>query len=399
MSWLNNFHLKLLALASAILMWIFVINEGFKVDFLEKEIPIQIYNLSEDLAVVSDIGKVKLKIRAPSSLWPKLSEENIEAYVDLKNFEKGIYNVEIKISTTNPKIQIIEKTPAKVNITIEPLATVKKEITIETFGSPGEGFTLQEPKLEITEVEISGAKSVLDSINKVIAKVELHGETQVIKQSVKLEAYDVSGNLISNINIDPKTVNITIPVQKEIDIKTVGVRAKISGSPASGFLLEKIETQPSTVAIRGKAEKLKTIDYLETKEINISGINSNLEGKTSLALPPEITLINPEEILVKISLTSTKIAKSTEAEITFKNLDSKFEIKSFTPSTISLTLEGNPNVLNSLQQNKIQVILDLIGKSSGTYNFEITPKMISLPEGISLKSIDTKEVKVIIVEK
>jgi YbbR domain-containing protein len=399
-SWLtNNFVLKIFALISAALLWIFVINKGFRVDFLEKEIPVQVYNLSEDLAVVSDAGKVKLKIRAPSSLWPKISEENIEAYVDLKNFEKGTYDVEVKISTANPKIQILGKDPAKVSITIEPLALVKKEITIETSGSLGEGYALKEPASEVKKVEVSGAKSVLESIAKVVAKIELRGETEELKQSVKLEALDSGGNLISNVIINPETVDITIPVQKEVDVKTVGIRANVIGSPATGFLLEKIETEPSTITIRGRAEKLKTVEYLETKEINITGITSNKEEKATVVVPLDITLVDSQEVLVKISVTTTKITKSVEAGVIFKNLDNKFEVKSYTPSVVSLTIEGNQNAINSLQQNEIQVNLDLIGKGSGTYNLEITPGMIRLPEGINLKSIDTKEVKIVVVEK
>ncbi len=73
----NNLALKILAGFCAFLLWVFVANIDFKVDYLEKEIPVKAYNIREDLALASDLGKVKLKVRAPKSLWPKLQHKNL----------------------------------------------------------------------------------------------------------------------------------------------------------------------------------------------------------------------------------------------------------------------------------------------------------------------------------
>lgn len=395
----ENQKLKIIALIGAILLWIFVINEGFRVDFLEKDIPIQVYNLSDDLVVVNDLGKVKLKVRAPTNLWQKFPEKDLEAFVDLKNFRQGSYSVEVKVSSVNPKVQILDKKPSKVQVIIEPQFTIKKKINLEIEGSVGEGYIAKDPILSQKEVEIKGAKSALDNINKLVAKVELNGEKAEVKKQVELKVFDQNNNPIQNIEINPKTVEITIPVEKETEIKTVGIKTNIVGNPANGFLFEKAIAEPSFASISGNKESLKEIEFLETKEININGLDKYKETKIGFNLPPGITLVEPSEVLVKIYISPITTAKSVEAKINFKNLGQNFEVTSYTPSVALITIEGDSNILNSLKKDSIIVNLDLLGKGEGTYTFPLKSEMFQIPEGVKIKSIDTKEIKVIIREK
>lgn len=394
---IHNFHLKIFAVVFAIFLWVFVINQGFRVDFLEKEIPIEVYNLSDDLTVVSDLGKVKLKIRAPKTFWQQ-SPEDLEAYVDLKNFEKGEYMVEVKVSSENPKVQILEKKPAKVKVVIETISYLNKKVTCEFSGSLAEGFTHKEPILSQEEVQIFGAKSILDKINKVIAKIEFNGEEAEIKQSSVLEAQDLEGNVITNVKIDPEVIDVTVPVQKEKDIKTVGVKVKTRGNPAFGFQLEKVEVEPALVSIYGNPEILKMLDFIETQEINIDGLTTSKEEKVNLILSSGITC-EPKEVLVRIFVSSQNVISAFEAQINFINLNKKFEVKSYTPSVVMLTLEGSLASIDALRADPKIVNLDLARKGTGTYKLEISASDIHLPKEINLRSIDTKEVKVVIEEK
>ena len=94
----KNLPLKLLALASAIFLWLYVINEGYEVGFLDTEIRIETYNLAEDLAVANDLGTAKLKVRAPAAAWSKIDTDEISAYVNLINTWEGVYSIELKVS-------------------------------------------------------------------------------------------------------------------------------------------------------------------------------------------------------------------------------------------------------------------------------------------------------------
>lgn len=389
----HNLSLKILAGLCAVLLWLFVANIDFKVDYLERQIPIKVYNLREDLALASDLGKVKLKVRAPKSLWEKLQHNSIDAYIDLKTYDAGQYEVEIKISSPDPKIQILEKTPQKVKVIIEPKINIKKEITPQISGSPAPDYEIKEIKLLPNEVEISGAKSVLEKIQKVILPIELKGELEEMKIKGEPQAYDKENRELANLTFSPSSVEAIISFKKASRTKNVEIRVNTRGVPEKDFWIEKIETIPATTSITGPLNKINEINFLETETIDVTGLKENKEVRTKLILPPEIQA-NPQWVLVKINLASSITTKSFATEVNFKNLEKKLKVALANPASILLIVEGNNEVLNSLSSASFKVEVNLKGKKAGTYRLKIEPENISLPPNVTLKDFQPKEIEV-----
>ncbi len=396
---LNNFYIKILAVAFAIFLWIFVINQGFRIDFLEKEIPVKAYNLADDLSLASDLGTVKLKIRAPQSFWQEYSDSSLEAYVDLKHFDKGIYNVEVKVSSSDPSIQIVEKDPEKVSVVIDSVTSTKKEIEIETSGDLAKDYSVNDPYVEPKEIEIKGAKGTLDEIDKVIARVELNQESAEVRKKVTPEVINKDGDVLTNIILDPAEVEVIVPVLKNTEVKTVSVNSKIIGNPAVGFSIDSIEVNPSTVSIQGKREDLANINYIDTKEINIEGITDTTERKTTLELPDNIKSVEVTEVTIKVNVSSSIKTESLSSEIKFTNLNSSLEIVSYTPSSVSITVKGKKEDIDKLKNSPPSINIDLKNTPRGTHSFTVDKSIISLPSDIELVSVDNKEVRVGLEEK
>jgi len=391
---LNNFYIKILAVAFAILLWIFVINQGFRIDFLEKEIPIQAYNLADDLSLASDLGTVKLKIRAPKSFWQEYSNDSLEAYVDLKHFNKGAYNIEVKVSSEDSSIQIVEKDPEKISIVIDSVTSIKKEIEVETIGDLATDYSVNEPYTEPGEIEIKGAKENLNKINKVITKIELNKENTEIRQKIIPEVIDMDNNIITNIILEPSEVEVIVPVQKDMDVKTISINSKITGSPASGYSIDSIEVNPSTISIQGKREDLENINYIDTAEINIEGITDTVEKRTELILENNIELVGTENIIVKVNVSSSIKTEPITSEIKFTNLNSSLEVVSYSPSSINIVVKGKKEEVDKLKDSPPAVNIDLKNTTRGTHSFTVDKSIINLPTGIELVSVDNKEVRV-----
>jgi YbbR domain-containing protein len=393
----HNLTLKILAGLCAVLLWIFVANIGFKVDYLEKEIPIKTYNIREDLALAQSLGKVKLKVRAPQNLWPRLSEDNIEAYVDLKTYDQGEYEIEVKISSQDPKIQVLEKEPKKVKVILEFKTTVKKEVALEITGAPGADYEIKETKIEPKEIEINGAKSLLEKIAKVALPLELKGEISEIQKELSPKIYDENDNEITEILFSPQIFKATVNFQKSTGGKNVEVRVKTKGQLPSGFEIEKIEVSPQSVNIFGPQTTINEINFLETKEVDLADINASKEINVGLALPPEISA-NPMSVTVKIILASRLATKSFATPIVVKNLDQKLNAI-LTPESLLLIIEGENELLNSLTSQSFRAEIDLKGKRVGQHRLKITKEDITLPKNTTLKDYEPKEIEVNITEK
>ena len=396
---LNNFYIKILAVAFAILLWIFVINQGFRIDFLEKEVPVQAYNLADDLSLASDLGTVKLKIRAPKSFWQEFSDDSLEAYVDLKHFDKGAYNIEVKVSSEDSSIQIVEKDPEKISVVIDSVTSIKKEIEVETEGELATDYSIDEPYTEPGEIEIKGAKGSLDEIDKIVVKVDLNKESSEVRKKVIPEVLDREGNVMSNIILEPSEVEVIIPVLKDIEVKTVSINSKIIGSPASGYSIDSIEVSPSTISIQGKREDLESISYIDTKEISIEGITDTVEKDTELILDDDIEIVGTEDIVIKVNVSSSIKTESLNSEIKFNNLDSSLEIVSYSPSSINIVVKSKKEEVDKLKDNPPSVNIDLKNTTRGTHSFSVDKSIINLPSGIELVSVVNKEVRVGLEEK
>ncbi|MBU1178176.1 hypothetical protein KJ903_03065 [Patescibacteria group bacterium] len=395
----KNLPLKLLAIVAAVFLWFYVINEGYEVGFVDAEIPIETYNLAEDLAVASELGTAKIKVRAPAQSWSKISSENITAFVDLKGIRKGIFSKEVKVSVDDPSITILDVDPEKIGVTLEELQTLSKEIEVETTGNVNEAYETQDPTVSPNKVEIKGSQTSIEKVNKIVAPVTLNGEMTEIKTQVELEARDSNNQKITNLVIIPKIAEITIPIRKQNEIKTVGIKANIIGNPASGYWVKETTITPNSVAVQGNADTISDLSYLNTQKIDISNITTTTEKSIALDLPNEVTTIDTNQVTVKIEVEAQTISKTATATPRYTGLAADLRVALASPSTVSVQVTGPAPKLNALKEGEIAATINLSGKSSGSYTMPISNNMISLPTDISLKSLDTKEIQIIIQGK
>jgi len=395
----KNLHLKLLALVAAIFLWLYVVNEGYEVGFLDKEIRIETYNLAEDLAVASDLGTAKLKVRAPATAWSKINADEITAFVDLKNMRAGVFSKEVKVSVEDSSMTILDIDPGKVSVTLESIQSLSKEITVETSGDINEAYDTQDPQITPAQVELKGSESTIERVSKVVAPIQLAGEMTDIKQQVELEARDANNQKITNLVIIPKTVEVTIPVKKQNEVKTIGIKANITGEPASGYWIKQTIITPSTVAVQGDSEEISKLEYISTRRIDISGISADTEKRASLDLPTGVSAVDSDQVTVKIEIDTQTTTKTISATPKYTGLAADLKAATVSPSTVSLKVEGPTPKLEALKSGEVTANINLAGKGSGSFTIPISSNMISLPTGLTLKSLDTKEVKISIQKK
>ena len=392
----NNFFIKILALIAAIFLWTYVINEGYRVDFLDTEIPIEAYNIAEDLSLTNDLGTVKIKVRAPSNVSTDSISSKTNAFIDLKNFRQGDYEKEVKIFFEDPAITLIEIEPKNVNVTLEPLTSLTKEIEVELAGEINEKYQTEEPVLSVENAEIKGAQSTLEKIDRLVASIDLSNEMTEVKKIVELEARGPDNNKITGIAINPKTVEVTIPVGTKEEIKTVGIKANISGGPAEGYWIKQTSIEPSAIAIVGETSAIANTTYINTLPIDINGIMETKQVKTGLELPENLKTESISEVSVTIEIDSQQIQKLIEVKPKFLSLSSDLKISSYDPDVICLTVTGPAPEINELKTDDLYADIDLNGKSRGTFSMPIDAQLINLPPDINVKSIDTANIKIII---
>lgn len=395
----NNLTLKILAILGAIFLWTYVINEGYRVDFLDAEVPLEAFNIAEDLALSENLGTVMLKVRVPTGVSASDLLEDTKAFVDLKSLRPGTYEKEIKVSFEDSAITLLELNPEKITLNLEELESIEKEIEVEIKGEVGENYQTQDTVLSLTQAEIKGAGSSLEKVEKLVAPIEVAGEMSEIKKIVELEARDADNNKITEVSIHPKNVEVTVPITTKEEIKTVGIKANLSGDPASGFFVTQTNLNPNTVTIRGESEILSSINVLNSQDINIEGISDNADFPVEIVLPEGIEIVDQQNITITVSLDAQLVSRTIGSKIDFSNIDSDLELNSYDPNDIKVIVEGPAPVINNLTTGGVVTNINLSGKGAGSFNLPIDPSMITLPENVSLKSIESKDLKITLKKK
>lgn len=400
----KNFGIKLFCLFAAGLLWIYIAAGQNSVGKFPGSIKIRAINVPSGLVASYDTKTVDIKIMADPSVWRKLSAETFSAYIDLSARSEGTYELDVNVVSSVPGVQIVEKNPEKIFVTLEPVVSKEVNINKKIEGSAGEGLAAGMIELSPSKIEAKGPKSLVDNLTEATVEIKLNGETDNFTKTVTVKAFNEKGEEIEGIDFIPGEVKATIPIVKTSNNKTVGLKAKVTGLPKAGYFVSSVITTPSVVDITGSTEVLSTINFIETSAIDVTNLSSDFEKEVSINLSSGIALQknSSRTVKVKVKFSRSEVSREISPSISAKNLDSSLYISSVNPKEVRIIVSGPIDTVNSLKPSDVNMVLDFQDKratSSGTYNFDISSKNFSAPEGIFVLSIVPSSIYVTVDKK
>jgi len=385
----RNFSAKIICLILAVGLWIYVGIGQTKTAFFPGDIPLQVKNVPQGLVAVTDIEKLKVKIVAESDSWKKLSADSFSAFLDLSGLLEGTHEIKVVVTCNVQNVQIVETDPEKVLVSLEPRITKEVPVNVLIDGKAGEGLVVGQWKADPAKVEVSGAKTLVQRLLEATAKIHLEGQTSEFKQIVKLVGLDSQGKEISNLEFKPAEVIVTVPIVKASNVKTVGIKVSTTGSPAEGYWVAKIETEPATVTIAASDQMAGKIEYVETKEVNLDGLAKNTTVETTLKSSSDFSVLdNISQVKVKVFISQAQATKELEVGFKWQGLAGNLKVVAANPSTVKVVISGPEEKLAVLTPGDIAIVVDLTGiTTAGNHSLDITRSNISGPTGVSFSSI------------
>lgn len=392
----KNWSAKIACIILAILLWMYSVSGLSKVGTFPGSLAIEVKNVPNSLVAIPDQELVKIKIIAEPSVWNSLSASSFSAYVDMEGKSSGVYDMPVQVISQVQNVQIVEKDPNKILVRLEP--QISKNIPIKTKieGQAGEGLAPGETIISPQETTVTGAKSIIDKINEATARIVLTGEKDKINKTVKLSAYDATGNEIKGITFSPSEVQITIPFVKAAEIKTVGIEVTTSGKPKSGYWISLITTDPATLTITGSAAILAGTNSIKTEPVSIEGIWQTKNTDADIIIPSGLRITEKlTQVKVQIQIQATISSREVTASYKFENLDPKFRVTSADPSNVRVTLTGPVDVLSNLNTDNIILKINLADiKNSQEYSIQLGPSMFSIPGNLQIANFIPTSIKI-----
>lgn len=382
--WLSHPNaVRLISLALGILLWAVVhfnpdSTPNNVASLIETrtftDVKVQVRGLDEQSYVLKsmDPTKVKLIVRGtPSDLLAARSDGGYIVEADLSTVKAGTHTITLR--TDLPRsIQTIQVEPATVTVELEELQTKEFEVQVTPTGTPKEGYKAGAPVLRPTNrVHVTLPASEMDRVDHVGGSISIEGADKTLKdKSVKLVAYDGSGQEIPGAEVDPAVLEVEVPITNPF--KQVPIQLKLIGQLPAGLSVANLTPSAEQATIYGPQTELDKIDSIEA-DLNLSEVTKSGKVDITLNKSDAITEVSPATVTVDVQVVLTQTRTIQGLPITIKGLGNglKMQIMNPTSGQADITFKGAPAVLDKLQPGDVSVEADLSGRGPGTYTIPL----------------------------
>jgi len=388
-----------LALVLALVVWVVAVNEADPA--VEKAyaqpLTVELVNLSPELILVGPLlTQTTALIRAPQSVWTTLTTEEIRLYVDLSGMTPGTHELPITWQLAKSIIEITHLTPAVVRVNLEKRALSELPVRVKQTGDPAPGYQAGAVELATTTVTISGPASAVDRVSETLAQISLADLKETLSVDVPLTPVDATGKVVPGVTLSPTVTHITVPVAQKEGFRNVSVRLVITGQVQAGYWVTNIVIAPPAVTV-SSADPLKVNDlpgFVETQPLDLQGKSDDIVTRVPLALPAGITAVGEQSVLVQVNIAAIESSLTLpRLMLEVQGLAPGLAVK-LSPEAVDVLLSGPLSVLERLEPEEARIALDLTNLGVGTY--QLTPKVIQLPEKLRIENILPSQIEVVL---
>jgi len=239
---------------------------------------------------------------------------------------------------------------------------------------------------------VSGPATVLDRVVAARASAVIQQSGIDVDQDIDLVAIDGLGEAVGQVDIEPRTAHVTIPVFSDRETRTLPVNAVVTGDPAPGFEIAGVTVEPPVILVEGDAGQLAELVRVDTEQVPMTGASSDRSVTVGLDLPTGILPVGDDRISVTVALRPVTATRTFNAGVRLIGAGRGLSYAVDT-DRILLTVGGSVADLDRLSGTALVVDLDVTGLEPGT---SLVPVSLDLPTGATLVSASPSSVTVTI---
>ncbi|MGM0415867.1 MAG: CdaR family protein, partial [Thermodesulfobacteriota bacterium] len=209
---LTNWPIKLLSLAFAMVLWLFVMGEqDTEVGYT---VPLEIKNVPKGLIIANQVpGHVDVRLTGSRTMLTNIQGSDLEVSVDLHDAKPGITTFRSLDERLNlPRSIVVSRmSPSYVDVKLERL--VQKEVPLQVVfdGTPAPGYSIVEVMAAPDLVAVEGAESEIKQVSEVETEpVDVGGLKTSFSLTVPLNYSGIYTRLIKT-----KTAEVQVIIRKD----------------------------------------------------------------------------------------------------------------------------------------------------------------------------------------
>ena len=206
----ENWTLKLLSLAFALILWMFIMGERHtEFGYI---VPLELRNLPKDLVIANQVpSQIDVRISGPRTLLMKVSPNDISIAVDLSDLKPGLTSFKRLDERLNlpSGLRVTRVSPSFVDIRLERRKEKMVPIKVVLAGDPDPGYRVSGLSSVPDKVAISGAESEIKAVSEVHTEpISLKGVTESFSQIVPLVYERTYTNFV-----DERTAEVHVSIE------------------------------------------------------------------------------------------------------------------------------------------------------------------------------------------
>jgi YbbR domain-containing protein len=372
----NNLLWFIASLVVAILVWFVATIEANPIEERVFTLPISV--IPDDGMIVTNQSNqtARVIVRAQSSVLQLLQSNDIELSVDLRGLDAGEHTLPLIVDIA--RSASTDTQPAQIRVSLERVVAQQKEVLIEAIPpAVNYQFILEQDQFQ---AEVSGAPERVDSVVRVVGRIDLSGDSEDVQRPVSLLAVDAEGHEVTGVTIEPRTINVSAGISLREDVVAVTIIPRIQyGTLPENFTFSGVDYSPRTVFISSDNPRdLEVLgDTVLTEPISLEGRTSNFEVTVPLDLPRGNYIVRDDEniiidgnIIVQIFILEETIQvpfDTVPVIVTGQSPQTSIRIN---PESLSIVLDGPVTALEDLRLQDLQAVIDVTGLAVGSYELE-----------------------------
>lgn len=334
-----------------------------------------------------------IRYRAPVDVQARVSSADFRATVDLARIVPEANGqpeqVRVSVEALDRRIEVVDFEPKSVTVRLDPVITRTVPVTIDRGVVP-EGLALGREHVDPNTVVVRGASSLVLRVREVVARVTIDASGLNVDSEVDLAPVDERGEAVPKVELSTERARVQIEVARQLANRTLPVSPQLVGQLPQGFRLASVAVRPLSVTVSGEQRVLAGLDAVTTQPVSLDGVTESRDVASSLAVPPEVTVVDGTSVTVELRIVADTGSRSYQAGIALTGARPDLTYALATPSVV-VTLGGAVGALSALSTTDVVVTVAVDALGTGTQEL---PLAVKVPPNIQVMSIAPARVRV-----
>jgi len=255
----------------------------------------------------------------------------------------------------------------------EQVYEVTREIQINVIVP--EGYAIRGDEVRSKSATIRGSRVwMLEAPEPLEAEVVIPSDTKTGSLFKTRIGKDKIKNWNERLQLIVHDPYMEIFVDRQIE-RTVPIKEVLQGTPAEGYIIEKVKIDPLVVVLSGVRSDVLKVRQVFTEPIDVSGLQESRHVEVRL-MPPAgmfVSEMSIERAQVHLKVGDSKINKRF-GNIPIEIVGADYEA-AVRPSQVSIMIQGTPGVLNFVTRSDFRAFVETRGLAPGRYEQDIRLKI------------------------